>query len=109
MLQVVVKLLEQLDIHAKTRIGAPGVYVSGEKIAALGLRIRQGACYHGLSLKVDMDLSPFERIDPCGYAGLKVTQVRAQGVNTSQSKITDQLIDCLIDSIYAPIDLEACA
>ena len=105
--QAIIKLLDQLGVCAKTRTGAPGVYVSGEKIAALGLRIRQGACYHGLSLNVDMDLSPFERIDPCGYAGLKVTQLLAQGVRSSQSNITDQLIDCLTDSIYAPIDLEA--
>lgn len=105
--QALIELLDQLGICAGTRTGAPGVYVAGEKIAALGLRIRQGACYHGLSLNVDMDLSPFERIDPCGYAGLKVTQLLAQGVHSSQSKITDQLIDCLTDSIYAPIDLEA--
>lgn len=105
--RAIIKLLDQLGVCAKTRTGAPGVYVSGEKIAALGLRIRQGACYHGLSLNVDMDLSPFERIDPCGYAGLKVTQLLAQGVRSSQSNITDQLIDCLTDSIYAPIDLEA--
>jgi len=99
-----ITLLAQLSIDAETRKGAPGVYVSDEKIAALGLRIRQGACYHGLALNIDMDLSPFERIDPCGYADLKVTQVSAQGVTCSQAQVTDQLINCLIDAIYSPIE-----
>ena len=103
----IIALLGKLGITAVTRRGAPGVYVSGEKIAALGLRIRKGACYHGLSLNIDMDLSPFERIDPCGYAGLKVTQIAAQKDGISPSQITDQLIDCLIDSIYSPIASEA--
>lgn len=102
----IIDLLDQLDIHAETRPGAPGVYVAEEKIAALGLRIRQGACYHGLSLNIDMDLSPFNLIDPCGYAGLKVTQLSALGVSRPESQITDQLIDCLTDSIYSPIDSE---
>jgi lipoyl(octanoyl) transferase len=103
----IINLLDQLGIHAEMRAGAPGVYVAEEKIAALGLRIRQGACYHGLSLNIDMDLSPFDLIDTCGYAGLKVTQISAQGVNRPESQITDQLIDCLTDSIYSPIDSEA--
>jgi lipoyl(octanoyl) transferase len=103
----IISLLDQLGVDAETRAGAPGVYVAEEKIAALGLRIRQGACYHGLSLNIDMDLSPFDLIDPCGYAGLKVTQINAQGVNRPESQITDQLIDCLTDSIYSPIDVEA--
>ncbi len=60
----------------------------------------QGACYHGLSLNINMDLSPFERIDPCGYAGLKVTQLSSQGISLSEAQIADQLIDCLIDAIY---------
>ena len=96
----IITLLENLGIHAATRKGAPGVYVSDEKIAALGLRIRKGACYHGLSLNISMDLSPFEHIDPCGYAGLKVTQLSSQGISLSEAQIADQLIDCLIDAIY---------
>lgn len=103
----IISLLDQLGIHAEMRVGAPGVYVAEEKIAALGLRIRQGACYHGISLNIDMDLSPFDLIDPCGYAGLKVTQISAQGVNRPESQITNQLIDCLTESIYSPIDSEA--
>lgn len=74
--QAVVDLLAGYGIHGERRAGAPGVYVDGAKIAALGLRVRRGATYHGLSLNVDMDLAPFRRIDPCGFAGLRVTQLR---------------------------------
>ena len=70
----------QVSIVAERRTGAPGVYVGDAKIAALGLRIRNGCSYHGLSLNVDMDLSPFSAINPCGYAGLKVTQTRDLGI-----------------------------
>lgn len=71
-------LIDELDAHgiaAARRDGAPGVYVAENKIASLGLRIRHGCCYHGLSLNVDMDLEPFARINPCGYAGLQMTQL----------------------------------
>lgn len=70
-----VELLGELSIDAKGRPDAPGVYVDGCKIAALGLRVRKGCSYHGLSLNVDMDLEPFERINPCGFQGLRVTSV----------------------------------
>ncbi len=95
----IIALLANFGIDAATRNGAPGVYVSDEKIAALGLRIRKGACYHGLSLNINMDLSPFERIDPCGYTGLKVTQLSSQGISLCEAQIADQLIGCLIDAI----------
>lgn len=75
-----VRLLEQCVIDllgvGERRDGAPGVYVNGAKIAALGIRVRQGRAYHGLALNVDMDLAPFAAIDPCGYAGLAVTQMK---------------------------------
>lgn len=70
-----VELLAEYEIEAQSRPDAPGVYVSGEKIAALGLRIRKGCSYHGLSLNVDMDLEPFQRINPCGHEGLQVTSM----------------------------------
>lgn len=73
--QGVVELLAGYGILAATRPGAPGVYVSGRKIAALGLRVRRGCSFHGLALNVDMDLEPFSRINPCGYPGLEVTQL----------------------------------
>lgn len=71
----VIGLLAQHGIEADTRPEAPGVYVRGAKIASLGLRVRGGCCYHGLALNVAMDLRPFERINPCGYAGLRITQL----------------------------------
>jgi lipoyl(octanoyl) transferase len=77
--QSVIDLLSELHIDAKRRAGAPGVYVDDAKVAALGIRIRRGGCYHGIALNVDMDLSPFKRINPCGYAGLRVTQLADLG------------------------------
>jgi lipoyl(octanoyl) transferase len=78
--QCVIDMLAAQGICAARRERAPGVYVSGKKICALGLRIRNGCSYHGLALNVNMDLEPFERIDPCGYAGLEVTQTRDLGI-----------------------------
>lgn len=75
--QAVLALLTDARVHGQRRDGAPGVYVDGRKLASLGLRVRRGRCYHGLALNVDMDLEPFGRIDPCGYAGLEMTQLRA--------------------------------
>ena len=71
----IVQLLSEYDIEAAAQPAAPGVYVAGEKIASLGLRVRRGCSYHGLSLNVDMDLEPFQRINPCGYEGLQVTSM----------------------------------
>ena len=71
----VISLLADYGITGAARREAPGVYVDGAKIAAVGLRIRHGRCYHGLSLNVAMDLEPFQRIDPCGYPEIKLTQL----------------------------------
>lgn len=73
--QAVIDTLAQWNIHALRRDGAPGVYVDGAKIAALGIRVRRGCSFHGLAFNVAMDLEPFRRINPCGYAGLQVTSV----------------------------------
>ena len=75
--QSVLDFLEERGVHGARRAGAPGVYVDGKKIAQLGLRIRQGTSYHGLSFNIDMDLEPFRRIVPCGIEGLEVTQLAA--------------------------------
>ena len=75
--QALIDLLAEYGVRAARRRGAPGVYVGGEKIAALGLRISRGCTYHGASLNVDMDLAPYRRIDPCGEPDLPVTQLRA--------------------------------
>lgn len=74
--QSIIQLLKKYDITAEGKENAPGVYVNGEKIAALGLRIKKNKSYHGLSLNIDMDLSPFLQINPCGYENLAVTQIK---------------------------------
>ncbi|NIR60986.1 MAG: lipoyl(octanoyl) transferase LipB [Gammaproteobacteria bacterium] len=78
--QGVIDLLAEHEVVGARRPGAPGVYVDGAKVAALGLRVRRGCTYHGLALNVDMDLAPFARINPCGFVGLPVTQLSALGV-----------------------------
>jgi len=70
-----ITLLLNYGINSSTHANAPGVYVNERKIASIGLRVRRGCCYHGMSLNVAMDLKPFKRINPCGYAGLEVTQL----------------------------------
>ena len=90
--QAVIDLLAEYGVPADRRTGAPGVYVGDAKVAALGLRIRNGCSYHGVSLNVDMDLSPFAAINPCGYAGMAVTQLRDLGVNVTVSDAGDALL-----------------
>ena len=87
--QAVIDLLADYRIDGQRRDQAPGVYVAGRKIAALGLRVRQGRAFHGLSLNVDMDLAPFSRINPCGYRGLEVTQLADLGIDTPLATIAD--------------------
>jgi lipoyl(octanoyl) transferase len=79
----VIDLLASHGVEGARRAGAPGVYVGGAKVAALGLRVRGGCTYHGLALNVDMDLAPFRDINPCGYEGLAVTQLADFGLPLS--------------------------
>lgn len=99
--QALLDLLARLEIKAHRVVGAPGVYVEQQKIAALGLRIRRGRSYHGLSLNIDMDLAPFSAIDPCGYRGLQVTQLRDLGVTLGMAEIADTLSALLMQHILA--------
>lgn len=99
--QAVIDLLASAGIQAERRAGAPGVYVAGEKIAALGLRIKQGCSYHGLALNVDMDLSPFSFINPCGYPGMAVTQTRNLGMTNTPDTLGSVLAMRLAESIVA--------
>jgi len=85
-------LLAEYQIKAETLVDAPGVYVSGAKICSLGLRIRKGASYHGLSFNVDMDLEPFSRINPCGFRDLKITQLSHFIKPPTFEKLSQQLI-----------------
>jgi lipoyl(octanoyl) transferase len=87
----VIDLLAEYGIPAAGRTEAPGVYIDDAKIAALGLRVTRGCCYHGLALNVDMDLSPFNAIDPCGYPGLTVTQLRDRRVSDSPAVVAERL------------------
>jgi lipoyl(octanoyl) transferase len=87
----VIDLLGDYGVIASNRVEAPGVYVGLQKIAAVGLRVARGCCYHGLALNVDMDLSPFMAIDPCGYPGLAVTQLRDLGVTISPELVSQAL------------------
>ncbi len=89
--QAVVNVLVDYGIEAQGREDAPGVYVGEAKIAALGLKIKNGCSYHGLSFNVNMDLAPFSYINPCGYAGLRVTQARDLGINESTEQLQQQL------------------
>lgn len=99
--QSVIDLLAEHEIGAARIAGAPGVYVAGAKIAALGLRIRQGCSYHGLALNVDMDLQPFSLINPCGYAGMAVTQTRDLGIGHDLDVLGERLANRLSAAIAA--------
>jgi lipoyl(octanoyl) transferase len=88
----VIALLAGYGLVASGRRDAPGVYVNGEKIAALGLRVRRGCTYHGLAVNIDADLSPFLGIDPCGYQGLQVTSTTRLGVQQPNAEIISRLV-----------------
>ncbi len=96
----VVDLLRDYNIEAEGSKDAPGVYVAGAKIAALGLKIRKGCCYHGLALNVNMDLVPFASINPCGYSGLRVTQTRDLGVSDGLEVLSSKLGKKLQTRLY---------
>ncbi len=91
--------LSQYGISAAARPDAPGVYVAGRKIASLGLRIKRGCCYHGISINNAMDLGPFRDINPCGYPGLQVTQLADLGVNISTQELAVPLVHQLLKAI----------
>ncbi|AEF99958.1 lipoyl(octanoyl) transferase LipB [Methylomonas methanica] len=92
-------VLAQYGVRAEARADAPGVYVDGKKIGALGLRIKRGCCYHGLSLNNAMDLTPFSYINPCGYAGLEVTQLADFGVQIQTHELAVPVVHHLIKAI----------
>ncbi len=95
----IIELLAQHGISASAKSDAPGVYVNDKKIASLGLRLKNNCCYHGLSLNVDMDLAPFDAIDPCGYAGLEVTQTKALGINKTPQQMGENLLNILTEKL----------
>ncbi|NKJ23837.1 lipoyl(octanoyl) transferase LipB [Dyella sp. SG609] len=91
--QAIIDTLERWNIGAARLDGAPGVYVAGAKVAALGLRVRRGCSFHGLAFNVNMDLEPFHRINPCGYKGLQVTQVLDLGGPSRLAEVEDALVE----------------
>jgi lipoyl(octanoyl) transferase len=93
---LVIQTLKEYNIESAARPDAPGVYVDNKKVCSLGLRIRKGCSFHGLALNVNMDLTPFLRINPCGYAGMEMVQVSQLGGPQQVSVVEDQLIKALI-------------
>lgn len=97
--QSIIATLAQNDVEAYAKADAPGVYVDEKKVASLGLRVRKGCTFHGLALNVDMDLSPFSRINPCGYAGMQMVQSKDLGgpvsIQQAKQQLSAQLINLL--------------
>ncbi|MEC9314860.1 MAG: lipoyl(octanoyl) transferase LipB [Pseudomonadota bacterium] len=90
--QTVISMLSDFDIDANARKDAPGVYVDERKIASLGLRVKRGACYHGVSFNIDMDLTPFSYINPCGQAGMEVIDLTSLGIKLDMADAKQQFI-----------------
>lgn len=95
----VIDYLASLGVSANARKDAPGVYVDGAKISALGLRVKRGCCYHGLSLNVDMDMAPFMRINPCGYQDLPVTQLKDLAIKQDINAVANDLMPLLMQQL----------
>jgi lipoyl(octanoyl) transferase len=102
--QAVIDLLAEYGVAAQGREEAPGVYVGDAKIAALGLKIKKSCSYHGLSFNVDMDLSPFDNINPCGYEGLRVTQAIEVGIPVPWEELQAQLTQNLVRGLQRHLD-----
>jgi len=96
----IIAMLAEQNIDAASRRDAPGVYVDEAKIAALGLRVKRGFTYHGLSFNLDMDLSPFQQINPCGYQGLAVTQGSELGLSLSFEQVANAILEELCSRIH---------
>lgn len=97
----VIETLRQYGIASQAQTKAPGVYVDHRKIASLGLRIKHGCCYHGLSINNDMDLTPFQNINPCGYPGLQVTQLADLGVKITTQELAVPVVHQLLQALEA--------
>jgi lipoyl(octanoyl) transferase len=102
----VIAVAASWNIEAVGRRDAPGIYVDGRKLASIGLRIRRGCSYHGLAFNVAMDLEPFRRINPCGYRGLEVIDLRSLGVNVDVARAAEMLAPCLLRTLGFPHELE---
>ena len=105
--ETIIAYLHNFDIQAERNPGAPGVYIQGDKIAALGLRVRRGRTYHGLAFNIDMDLAPFKGIHPCGYAGIECTRLAdfVENITVKQVKtaFTEYLLKYLDQSVFLDV------
>jgi lipoyl(octanoyl) transferase len=95
--QAIIDTMAEWNIQAQRREGAPGVYVAGAKVAALGIRVRRGCTFHGLAFNIDMDLEPFHRINPCGYQGLQVVSLADLGGPSGMDAVKPVLLACLAE------------
>jgi len=102
--QSVVDLAAEFDVAAAARADAPGVYVEGNKLASVGLRIRRGSSFHGMALNVDVDLEPFTRINPCGYAELKMTDLHRLGIDLQLAAASERLLPHILRHLGMPGD-----
>lgn len=102
--QSVVDLAAEYDVEAAARPDAPGVYVDGDKLASVGLRIRRGASFHGMALNVDADLEPFSRINPCGYAELEMTDLHRLGIELQLEEASDKLLPHFLEHLGMSIE-----
>ncbi len=102
--QSVVDLAAAHDVEAAARADAPGVYVAGNKLASVGLRIRRGASFHGMALNVDADLEPFSRINPCGYAELQMTDLRRLGIEMQLEEASEELLPYFVNHLGLSVE-----
>jgi len=112
--QSVIELLENYGIEALQQKGAPGVYVNHKKISALGIRVRRGCSYHGISINIDMDLTPYDGIHSCGYPELEMTQIKDFCINKDLDQVSKDLLPYLLKQMdYSEKDIsfvnEACS
>lgn len=102
--EAIIRVLVQYGVDGQRLEGAPGIYVDGEKIASLGLRVRRGRTFHGLAFNINMDLEPFQRINPCGFEGLRVTQLSAF-TDVSLAEVENSLIESLAETLgYSQVE-----
>ncbi|MGI9248578.1 MAG: lipoyl(octanoyl) transferase LipB [Woeseiaceae bacterium] len=102
--QSVVDLVADYEVIAAARADAPGVYVGDDKLASVGLRIRRGASFHGMALNVEVDLEPFSRINPCGYAELEMTDLHRLGINLPMENASEKLLPHFMDHLGLPAE-----
>ncbi|MFK8051557.1 MAG: lipoyl(octanoyl) transferase LipB [Woeseiaceae bacterium] len=100
-----IRLLAEWGIDAASRCDAPGVYVEGRKIASIGLRIRRGCCYHGMAFNIDMDLEPFNRINPCGFENLEVIDLATLGKTLSVNEVSEAITPMLAEELGVTFDV----